>query len=136
MTLIETVVATGLTVALSGTVLSLATAGQRLARSQPETADLQQRARLALQALGADLRDAGAGLARGSLAGPLVRHFPPVAPSADEGITIWTVTSREAQAAPAMPIAQGATAVALRDIRVGCLGSQAPENPKFTQYRG
>ena len=115
MTLVETIVATALTAALSGIVLSLATAAETLARNQPEAADLQQRARLALQALGADLRAAGAGLDRGSLAGPLVRYFPPVTPSADGGITIWTVTSRAAQAAPLMAIAQGATLVALRD---------------------
>ena len=43
MTLVETLVSMALSVAVSGAVLSLVTAGQTVARTQPETADLQQR---------------------------------------------------------------------------------------------
>jgi hypothetical protein len=123
VTLVETLVATALTLALSGTVLSLVVAGHAIARTQPETSDLQQRARVALQTIGAELRDAGAGLDRGPLAGPLVARFPPVAPSADGGVTIWTVTSRDAQASPEMAIAPGATVVTLHD-NAGCLPAE------------
>jgi hypothetical protein len=104
-----------LTVVLSGTVLSLVTAGQAFARTEPERIDLQQRARVGLQALGRDLRDAGAGVERGSLAGPLTGYFPAIAPSADGGITIWKTTSREAQGTAAMAVAPGATTIALQD---------------------
>jgi Tfp pilus assembly protein PilW len=124
VSLTETIVAMALTVALSGTVLSLVQAGHTIARTQPETADLQQRARLALQTLGTELRDAGAGLDRGSLAGPLVRYFPPVTPSIDGGVTIWTGTSADAQAMVATTAEQGTTMVVLRDS-VGCLVGEA-----------
>src|SRR4051812_38743806 len=99
--------------------MSLVAAGQAIARSQPERSDLQQRARLVLQAMGTDLREAGAGLEHGPLPGPLVRYFPPIAPSADGGITVWRVTSRDAQATPVMAIGGGATVVALDDA-IGC----------------
>ena len=124
MSLVETMVSMALTVALTGTVLSLVKAGQTIARTQPETTDQQQRARLALQTLGTELRGAGAGLDRGSLAGPLVRHFPPIEPSIDGGVTIWTATSADAQATVDTDVQQGATVVTLRDS-VGCLPGEA-----------
>jgi len=123
VSLVETLVSTALVLALSGAILSLVSAGQTIARTQPETADLQQRARLALQTLGSELRGAGAGLDRG-LAGPLNRYFPAVTPSFDGGITIWTTTSADAQATIATPADQGATAVALNDD-AGCLPGDA-----------
>jgi hypothetical protein len=76
---------------------------------QPEAADVQQRARIALQVLGSELALAGAGLDRGPLAGPLAQFFAPAVPSADGGITIWYVSSRMAQATLAMPLAPGET---------------------------
>ena len=123
MSLVETLVSMALTVALSGTVLSLITAGQTIARTQPETADLQQRARLALQTLGGELRSAGAGVDRG-LAGPLVRYFPPIAPSIDEGITVWTTTSADAQGTVVASADEGATTVTLVDS-AGCPPGEA-----------
>jgi type II secretory pathway pseudopilin PulG len=119
MTLLETLVSMALSVAVSGAVLSLVAAGQTIARTQPEISDLQQRARVALQTLGRELRDAGAGMDRGALAGTLARYFPPVTPSADGGITIWKTTNRYAQAAVRTAAQPGATAVALDD-NPGC----------------
>jgi hypothetical protein len=119
VSLAETLVSMALTVSLTGAVLSLVVAGQAIARTQPETSDLQQRARVALHTLGAELRGAGAGPERGSLAGPLVRAFPPVTPSIDGGITIWTVTSAEAQGTVESSAWPGATTVALQD-NSGC----------------
>jgi hypothetical protein len=124
VTLVETIVSMALTLVLSGTVLTLVAAGQAIARTQPETSDLQQRARLALHTLGRDLRGAGAGVDRGPLAGPLVRVFPPVTPSADGGITMWTVTSADAQATVALSADPGATTVALTDS-AGCATGNA-----------
>src|SRR5262249_26197719 len=124
VSLVETLVSTALSVALSGAVLSLVTTGQTIARTQPEAADLQQKARLALQSVGGDLRGAGAGPEHGSPAGPLVRHFPPVAPSIGGGIPIWTVPSPDAQGTVDLPAAPGATTVALRDS-AGCPANEA-----------
>jgi hypothetical protein len=115
VSLVETIVSMALTVALSGTIMSLLVAGQTIARTQPESADVQQRARVALRVLAADLADAGAGLEHGSLAGPLVRHFPPIVPAAG-GLTLWTATTREAQASPAFIVSPGATTVTLQDV--------------------
>ena len=108
-TLIELLIAMAVMVTFSGALLSLILAGQTLARIQPEAADVQQRARIALQTLGAELARAGAGLDRGALAGPLVRHFAPIGPSPDGGITIWYVTSRDGQSTLTAPLAPGAT---------------------------
>lgn len=122
MTLLETLVSLALTVTLGGTILSLLVAGNRMAQVQPEALDLQQRARIALRSLGTDLRDAGAGLERGAptsssgeMTGPLVRYFPPLLPSPDAGITVWTTTNRDAQGRSAMSVAAGATTIALQD---------------------
>lgn len=109
-TLIELLMAMAIMVVFGGALLSLVRAGESMARLQPEAADVQQRARIALQVLGSELALAGAGLDRGPLAGPLARFFAPAAPSADGGITIWYVSSRIAQATLAMPLAPGETA--------------------------
>jgi hypothetical protein len=52
----------------------------RLAHSQSGDVDAQQRARVLAEALGRDLRLAGAGVDRGPVAGPLSRSFSPVFP--------------------------------------------------------
>ena len=115
MSLVETLMAAGLTVTLGGAVLSLAGAGHAIARTQPETADLQQRARVAVQAIGSDVRAAGAGLETGALAGPLARYFAPIEMSADGGLTLWTTTNRDAQGTLRSSASAGATLVALAD---------------------
>jgi type II secretory pathway pseudopilin PulG len=109
--LVELLIAMAMMVAFSGTLISLILAGQALARMQPEAADVQQRGRIALQTLGAELALAGAGLDRGPLAGPLAQYFAPVQPSADGGITLWYVSGRAAQATLVAPFAQGTTDV-------------------------
>jgi Tfp pilus assembly protein PilW len=124
VSLVETLVSMALTIALSGTVLSLVVAGQTIARTQPETADLQQRARVALHTVGSELRGAGAGVALEGVAGPLSQFFPPVGPSADGGLTIWTTTSADAQGMVAVSAAPGATTVSLADS-AGCLPGEA-----------
>jgi len=106
--LIELLMAMAVMVTFSSALMSLILAGQSMARMQPEAADVQQRARIALQTLGAELALAGAGLDRGLEAGPLAQYFPPVLPSADGGITIWYVSSRQAQTTLAGPLEPGA----------------------------
>src|SRR6185436_20146865 len=107
--LVEILIAMALMVTFSGALLSLILAGQSMARAQPDAGDVQQRARVALHTLGAELALAGAGLDRGPQAGPLARYFAPVGPSADGGITIWYVSSRQAQTILTGPLAPGAT---------------------------
>ena len=108
-TLVEILIAMALMVTFSGALLSLIVAGQSMARTQPDAADVQQRARVALQTLGGELALAGAGLDRGPQAGPLAQYFAPVGPSPDGGITIWYVSSRRGQTTLTGPLAPGAT---------------------------
>ena len=113
--LIEVLIAMALMVTFGGALMSLLLAGQSMARMQPEAADAQQRARIALQMLGAELVLAGAGLDHGPRAGPLARYFGPLAVSADEGLTLWYVSTRLAQTSLAGPLAPGATAAVVDD---------------------
>src|SRR5215208_727590 len=105
----ELLIAMAIMVMFGGTLLSLVLAGASIARMQPEAADVQQRARIALQVLGSELALAGAGLDRGPAAGPLAQFFAPVTPSADGGLTIWYVSGRGAQATLAVPLGPGET---------------------------
>lgn len=123
--LIEVLIAMALMVTFSGALMSLLLAGQSMARMQPEAADAQQRARIALQMLGAELALAGAGLDRGPRAGPLARHFGPLAVSADEGLTLWYVSTRLAQTSLAGPLAPGATAAVIDDSTAFAAASTA-----------
>lgn len=107
--LAELLIAMAIMVVFSGAMLSLVLAAESMARMQPEAADVQQRARIALQVLGSELALAGAGVDRGSTAGPLAQFFAPIAPSPDGGITIWYVSNRMAQATLAAPLAPGET---------------------------
>lgn len=115
MSLVEVLVSAMLSVALSGAALSLVTVAQNLAHTQPERLDQQQRARVALQVLAAELRDAGAGIESGDLAGPLARFFPAVALSPAGGVTIWKTVSANAQGTTAFAVAVGSSTVTLRD---------------------
>jgi type II secretory pathway pseudopilin PulG len=79
-TLPETLVATLLMVAVTGTALSIVAPAATMAQALPEAADMQQRARVALDAIQRDLLEAGAGLDAGSAAGSLVNFLPPIVP--------------------------------------------------------
>jgi hypothetical protein len=109
VSLVETLVSMALTIALSGTVLSLVMAGQTIARTQPETTDLQQRASCA--AHGRERTRGAAGVA--PTKGGSAVAFPPVTPSSGGGLTIWTTTSADAQGMLAVSAAPGATMVSL-----------------------
>lgn len=82
-TLAEMLVAMALTLTVVSAVVALAAQTDRLARAQPRVMDAQQRARVVAEALGRDLRLAGAGIDRGSMAGltgPLHHAFAAVWP--------------------------------------------------------
>ena len=112
--LVELLMAMALMGAVSGGFMTLILAGGSIARAQPETWDVHQRARIAMQTLGAELTLAGAGPDRGPHRGPLMLSFPPVEIGADGSLTIWYATREGGQAtlASALPAgaAQGAIA--------------------------
>jgi len=122
--IIELLVAMAVTTTCAAAGLSLVIAGQTMARRQPEAADQQQRARTAIETLGAELAIAGAGLDRGARAGPLSQYFAPIVPSADGGVTIWYVSSQSAQATLAAPLDPSATYAAI-DSGGMCPSSEA-----------
>lgn len=97
--ILELLVSMGVMSACAAAILSLVVTGQAIARSQPEAADQQQRARTAVETLGAELSLAGAGMDRGARAGSLGRYFPPVVSSPDGGVTLWYVAAAGGQAA-------------------------------------
>jgi hypothetical protein len=80
VTLVELAVSMAVTLILAGALLPLVTMVRTTAAAQAEASDLQQRLRAALHVLADDLVNAGAGLDRTSMAGPLVRAVPPVVP--------------------------------------------------------
>jgi prepilin-type N-terminal cleavage/methylation domain-containing protein len=82
-TLAELLVAMALGLIVTGGIAALAAQTDRLARTQPRMMDAQQRARVVMDALGRDLRLAGAGLDRipaMTAAGPLHHSFTPIWP--------------------------------------------------------
>jgi len=124
-TLVELLIAMAIGVTLGAALVSLIVAGQWIASAQPDGADEQQRARIAVQALSADLARAGAGIDRGLQSGSLIRYFPPIAPSPDGGVTIWYVSGREAQTTLSAPLARGDATAAVGDPSGFVAGSTA-----------
>jgi hypothetical protein len=78
--LVEVIVATALTMSLTGVVVSLAAPGTTASPVLPEAIDLQQRARVAADVMTQELSKAGAGLSSRPHFGPLVDSFAPVVP--------------------------------------------------------
>src|SRR6516162_7579041 len=78
--LVEVIVATALTMSLTGVVVSLCAPGTTASPVLPEAIDLQQRARVAADVLTQELSKAGAGLSSGPQLGPLVDYFAPIVP--------------------------------------------------------
>ena len=101
--LIEALVAVVLTLGVSGAVFSFVHVDSYIAQTQPEALDMQQRARVGVDALLRDLAQAGAGATAGAEAGPLHRQLPPVVP-------------RRLEAVPVMWGAIGGSAAVLLDV--------------------
>lgn len=78
--LIELVAVMAVTLVLAGAVIGLVNAMRGIVATQPEVADMQQRLRTALQQVAGELVNAGAGLDRTPLAGPLATTIPAVVP--------------------------------------------------------
>ena len=118
--LIELVVATALTSTVLACVLALLRPAQDAFTVQPEVADMQQRLRIASDALTRGLAGAGAGRVLAGHTGPLIRFFAPVLPfrqglSSDdapgmmrtEAVTTLAVPATTAQTTLTRPLAPG-----------------------------
>jgi type II secretory pathway pseudopilin PulG len=79
--LIEVLVSLAILMAAMAPIVYVTDSTQRLARSQADAADLQQRTRVAVEKLQRDLARAGAGPGRSAWAGPLGSYLPPVVPA-------------------------------------------------------
>jgi prepilin-type N-terminal cleavage/methylation domain-containing protein len=79
-TLLEVLVASAILASAFVVLLRVIADGQRVARAQPEAADLRQRVRVAADMLQRDLLMAGAGTVHGAAAGPLSNYLPAVLP--------------------------------------------------------
>lgn len=79
--LVELLVATAVFLGVMALLFQFAARGQRLARSQPEAADLHQRLRVAVSMIKRDILHAGSGSIHGEDAGPLVGYLPPIVPA-------------------------------------------------------
>ena len=78
--LLETMLAATLTLIVTATVFGVMHPAEGLFAAEPERADMQQRIRVAHDALSRDLLLAGAGAYAGNQSGPLVCYFAPVLP--------------------------------------------------------
>jgi prepilin-type N-terminal cleavage/methylation domain-containing protein len=78
--LVELLLASAIGLLLIATALVLTSQAEGTFQAQPEAADMQQRLRVAIDALTKDLMMAGAGMDGGAAAGPLHRFFAPVLP--------------------------------------------------------
>jgi prepilin-type N-terminal cleavage/methylation domain-containing protein len=94
--LVEMLVATAILVTLVLMLFQAASAGQGIARAQPEAADLRQRLRVAADIIQRDLLMAGAAIVHGADAGPLISYLPPIQPArvgatrADPALSFFT----------------------------------------------
>ena len=79
-TLAELLVTVGLMSIIVAAMAMLVANTERLATSQSNVVDAQQRARVIAETLGRDLRLVGAGVDRGAMSGPLSRSFSPIWP--------------------------------------------------------
>jgi hypothetical protein len=78
--LVETLVASAITLVITGAIFALVSPAQGLSQAQPDASDMQQRMRVSVETLYRDLAMAGAGPYHGSVSGSLARFFAPVLP--------------------------------------------------------
>jgi type II secretory pathway pseudopilin PulG len=130
--LIELIVAAGLCVAIGAMLLDFAATSQRVARLEPDAADLNQRLRVAAGALERDLRSAG-GTSPHAPVGTLSAFLPPIQPartgvSAPDGeltafpdrITILTLADRTWAARVSSDVAHATADIAIDPDAPGC----------------
>jgi prepilin-type N-terminal cleavage/methylation domain-containing protein len=123
--LIEMVVAMALMMVAVGSVFSLLNPAQGAFSTEPEVADLQQRLRVAQNALFTDLVMAGAGAYLGGQTGSLIYFLPPVRPLRPGAATVIYVPTTTAQTTLAQDV--GGAGVMKVNAESGC-----PRNPDGT----
>ena len=79
-TIVEMLIASVIMMAVTGAVFQLMNPGQGTFQSQPEVSDMQQRLRVGVDAMSADLVMAGAGAYMGANPGALSNFFAPIMP--------------------------------------------------------
>ena len=117
--LVEALMAVCLTLVVTSAAFGLVMPAAALSQTQPESMDMQQRIRVAAEALLRDLKMAGAGLHAGPRAGALVAAFAPVLPrrigsqrpdgptsARGDAITITYVPASYAEATISGPVPQ------------------------------
>lgn len=122
--LIESLVALLLLLVVMSAVFAIVNPSSIAAQAQPEVMDVQQRARVAIDAIERDLLNAGAGLTSGPAAGPIARYFAAIVPrrmglqGADhydvargDTITISRLAGGYVQTTLRAPLASGAPAL-------------------------
>jgi prepilin-type N-terminal cleavage/methylation domain-containing protein len=129
-TLVELLIAMAITLVMTAATLLLVGPAQDVFRVQPETADLQQRARVGIDALQRDFLMAGAGMYAAGLVGPLHQALAPVMPyrafgtSSDaargvyfrpDAISLLFVASTASQTTLAAPMRPGALDIAIEN---------------------
>ena len=129
-TLVELIVAMALTLTITAAALTFVGPAHDAFQVQPETADLQQRARVGIDALHRDLLMAGAGMYAAGSVGPLHQVLAPVMPyrafgsSSDtargvyfrpDAISLLFVPSTASQTRLAAPMAAGALEIAIEN---------------------
>jgi prepilin-type N-terminal cleavage/methylation domain-containing protein len=129
-TLVELLVAMAITLTIAAATLSLVGPAHDALQVQPETADLQQRARVGIDALQRDLLMAGAGMYAAGSVGPLHQVLAPVMPyrafgsSSDaatgvyfrpDAISLLFVPSTASQTRLAAPMTTGALDIAIEN---------------------
>jgi prepilin-type N-terminal cleavage/methylation domain-containing protein len=132
--LIESLISLVLLLVVMGAVFSLVTPGSISSRTQPESVDIQQRARVAIDAIERDLGAAGAGLDFGPGVGSLVNYIAPVVPrrmgllspdahtiARPDAITILRTSGSFIQTTTRDPFASGALQMTLNEPP-NCLG--------------
>ena len=78
--ILELVIACALLMVVFGAVFGLLNPAQNETMTQPDAADMAERARVSSQALFRDLSSAGAGVDLGPASGPLINYIPPIVP--------------------------------------------------------
>lgn len=136
--LVEMLLATAIAGALLGVLLQFTLAVHTTVAVQGDVADLQQRLRLAVEAVRRDLWLAGAGLSRGPGRGPLARVLPPIVParlgrigadpslsSFDDRVTILYVPETRAETSIVAAMVDGASPLAIDGNAPGCPPARA-----------
>jgi hypothetical protein len=117
--LLELIVALALAIAALSIVAHLCVGLRETMLTAGERNDLQQRARVLVDAVGGALSRAGAGADSGEAKGPLVRFLPPVLPRGTSGVLVIAAAGTGPPARLASPLPAGGTWAAL-EFAPGC----------------